>query len=120
MKLITAAIGLNNGELNADEVFNINGEAWQNDESWGSYKVTRVPPYNESVTLREAAKFSDNIYFAQVALKLGKEKLIEGIKGFGIGEEMKFDYPLAESSISNSGDIDNDILLADTGYGKVN
>lgn len=118
MKLITAAIGLNNGALNADEVFNINGEAWQNDESWGSYKVTRVPPYNESVTLREAAKFSDNIYFAQVALKLGKEKLIEGIKGFGIGEEMKFDYPLAESSISNSGDIDNDILLADTGYGQ--
>lgn len=118
MKLITAAIGLNNGVLNADEVFNINGEAWQNDESWGSYKVTRVPPYNESVTLREAAKFSDNIYFAQVALKLGKEKLIEGIKGFGIGEEIKFDYPLAESSISNSGDIDNDILLADTGYGQ--
>ncbi|SCJ62837.1 Penicillin-binding protein 2 [uncultured Clostridium sp.] len=118
MKLITAAIGLNNGVLNADEVFNINGEAWQKDESWGTYNVTRVPPYNESVTLREAAKFSDNIYFAQVALKLGKEKLIEGIKGFGIGEEIKFDYPIANSSISNSGDIDNDILLADTGYGQ--
>ena len=118
MKLITAAIGLNTGLLDQDEVFNISGEAWQNDESWGTYKVTRVPPYNEGVTLREAAKFSDNIYFAQVALRLGKEKLIEGIKGFGIGEEMKFDYPLAKSSISNSGDIDNDILLADTGYGQ--
>ena len=71
MKLITGAIALNTNSITADEVFNIDGLTWQKDESWGNYKVTRVvSPYNE-VTLREAAKYSDNIYFAQAALKIG-------------------------------------------------
>lgn len=118
MKLITGAIGLNTGVLNQDEVFNIEGHSWQKDESWGTYNITRVIPTINSVTLREAAKFSDNIYFGQVALKIGSEKLIQGIKNFGIGEEMPFDFPLSQSSISNDGEINRDILLADTGYGQ--
>lgn len=117
MKLITAAIGLNTGKINSDESIEINGLTWQKDSSWGNYKITRVENVSP-VSLREAAKHSDNIYFAQAALKIGSDDLISGIKGFGIGEEMTFEYPMTDSSISNDGSLNSEILLADTGYGQ--
>ncbi|WP_195999267.1 penicillin-binding transpeptidase domain-containing protein [Clostridium sp. 1001271B_151109_B4] len=117
MKLITAAIGLNTGKINPDEAIEINGLTWQKDSSWGNYKITRVENVSP-VSLREAAKHSDNIYFAQAALKIGSDDLISGIKGFGIGEEMTFEYPMTDSSISNDGSLNSEILLADTGYGQ--
>ena len=118
IKLLTASIGLNNGILNADESVTIESESWQKDSSWGNYFITRVNNITTPITLREAAKYSDNIYFAQVALKTGSENLINGFKGFGIGEDMTFEYPMTKSSISNNGNLDNEILLADTGYGQ--
>lgn len=118
IKLLTASIGLNNGILNADESVTIESESWQKDSSWGNYFITRVNNITTPITLREAAKYSDNIYFAQVALKTGSENLINGLKGFGIGEDMTFEYPMTKSSISNNGNLDNEILLADTGYGQ--
>ncbi len=117
MKLITAAIGLNTGKINPDESIEINGLTWQKDSSWGNYKITRVENVSP-VSLREAAKHSDNIYFAQAALKIGSDDLISGIKGFGIGEEMTFEYPMTDSSISNDGSLNSEVLLADTGYGQ--
>ena len=117
MKLITAAIGLNTGKINPDESIEINGLTWQKDSSWGNYKITRVENVSP-VSLREAAKHSDNIYFAQAALKIGSDDLISVINGFGIGEEMTFEYPMTDSSISNDGSLNSEILLADTGYGQ--
>lgn len=118
MKLLTASIGLNNGIINADESVTIDSQSWQKDSSWGNYFITRVNNITAPITLREAAKYSDNIYFAQLALKIGSENLINGIKGFGIGEELTFEYPMTNSSISNNGSLDSEILLADTGYGQ--
>ena len=118
MKLITASIGLNTGILNADEPITIDNKSWQKDSSWGNYFITRVNNITTPITLREAAKYSDNIYFAQLALNIGSENLINGIKGFGIGEELTFEYPMTNSSISNNGNLDSEILLADTGYGQ--
>ena len=118
MKLITASIGLNTGILNADEPITIDNKSWQKDSSWGNYFITRVNNITTPITLREAAKYSDNIYFAQLALNIGSENLINGIKGFGIGEELTFEYPITNSSISNNGNLDSEILLADTGYGQ--
>lgn len=118
MKLLTASIGLNNGILNADESVTIDSQSWQKDSSWGNYFITRVNNITTPITLREAAKYSDNIYFAQLALKIGSENLINGIKGFGIGEELTFEYPMNNSSISNNESLDSEILLADTGYGQ--
>lgn len=117
MKLITASIGLENNVINPNEKMNIKGLTWQNSSSWGNYKVSRVKDI-ESVGLYEAAIYSDNIYFADKAIKLGSEKLIEGAKKFGIGADISFEYPMAKSQISNSGSIDDEILLGDTGYGQ--
>ena len=118
MNLLTSIIGLENGVINPNEAKDIQGLKWQKDSSWGDYKVTRVIDPGKSVTLKDAANYSDNIYYAQVALDLGSEKFINGLKGFGIGEELTFEYPMESSQISNDGELNRDILLADTGYGQ--
>lgn len=118
MKFLTSAIGLENGVIDPNEEINIKGLTWQKDSSWGDYKITRVADPGKSVNLKDAANYSDNIYYAQVALELGKEKFINGLKSFGIGEELTFEYPMEASQISNDGDLNRDILLADTGYGQ--
>ncbi len=118
MKFLTSAIGLENGVIDPNEEKNIEGLTWQKDSSWGDYKITRVTDPGKSVNLKDAANYSDNIYYGQVALDLGSEKFINGLKSFGIGEELTFEYPMETTQISNDGDLNRDILLADTGYGQ--
>ncbi len=118
MKLVTAAIGLDEGVLNSEEAMDIKGLEWQKDSSWGGYKVTRVKDPGKSINLRDATKYSDNIYFATVALNAGTDAFINGAKNFGIGEETTFEYPMEASQISNDSTLSKEILLADTGYGQ--
>lgn len=117
MKLITASIGLENKVINPNEKMEIKGLYWQNSSSWGDYKVTRVKDAG-SVNLYEAVKYSDNIYFADKSIKIGAEKYIEEAKKFGIGVKSTFEYPMAKSQISNNGKLEDELLLADTGYGQ--
>ena len=118
IKLVTAAIGLNEGIINPNEEMAISGLNWQPDGSWGNYKITRVTDPGRSINLKDAVKFSDNIYFGQMALRIGGEKFLSGAKNFGIGEEIGFEFPMESSQMSNSGDLKKDILLADSGYGQ--
>lgn len=117
MKLLTSAIGLENGVLKPEEKRTIEGMSWQKDSTWGDFKVTRIHD-TPAVDLKDAVKYSDNIYYAQIALEVGSEKFISGVKKFGFGEKLEFEYPMDESSISNDGTINRDILLADSGYGQ--
>ena len=118
MKLITASIGLDENVLNSNDTFDIKGLNWQKSSDWGEYYVTRVKDPKKPVNLYDATKYSDNIYFADLAIKIGKDKLIEGAKKFGIGETLDFEYPMDKSQISNKGKLDNEMLLADSGYGQ--
>ena len=118
IKLITSSIGLEGGVINPNEYMDIKGESWQKDSSWGDYSVTRVKDTKRPVNLYDAVKYSDNIYFADKAIKLGEEDYIKGLKKFGIGEKITFEYPMQNSQISNNGKLDNEILLGDTGYGQ--
>lgn len=118
IKLITSSIGLESGVINPNEYMDIKGESWQKDSSWGNYSVTRVKDTKRPVNLYDAVKYSDNIYFADKAIKLGEEDYIKGLKKFGIGEKIIFEYPMQNSQISNNGKLDNEILLGDTGYGQ--
>lgn len=118
MKLLTSSIGLENKVIDPNATRDIKGLSWQKDSSWGDFKITRVTDPGSPVNLKDAVNHSDNIYFGQVALELGNNKFIEGIKKFGIGEELKFEYPMEESQISNDGALSREILLADTGYGQ--
>jgi penicillin-binding protein 3 len=118
MKLLTSVIGLQNGIIDLNATRDIQGLSWQKDSSWGDFKITRVTDPGKPENLKDAVNHSDNIYFGQIALELGSEKFINGIKNFGIGEELTFEYPMEASQISNDGSINREILLADTGYGQ--
>lgn len=117
-KLITAAIGLENGTIKPEEQIDITGTDWKKDSSWGGQIVTRMVDAKKPINLKDAFINSDNIYFAMASLNIGKDKFIEGSKKFGIGEDMPFPYPMAKNQIANENTIGNDILLADTGYGQ--
>ncbi|MDW7656955.1 MAG: penicillin-binding transpeptidase domain-containing protein, partial [Bacillota bacterium] len=116
-KLVTAAIGLKVGTLDPDEALPISGKQWQPDASWGNYTVTRVRDIGRPVNLLDALLNSDNIYFAQQALRVGARLYADWAVGFGIGEDLPIDYPFYQSQLSNSG-LTSDVLLADTGYGQ--
>ncbi|GIO28656.1 penicillin-binding transpeptidase domain-containing protein [Ornithinibacillus bavariensis] len=115
-KTITAAVGLKTGVTELDEVRKIDGRYWSKDDTWGDYYVTRVHE-KSSVTLKDAFVFSDNIFFAQEALEMGKETFIKEATMYGFEEEMEFPFTMTPSTLSN-GEIKNEIQLADTAYGQ--
>lgn len=119
-KPITAAIGIEENVLDPNEDKGIVGLKWQKDDSWGGYKVTRVHAYSLPANLENALIFSDNIYFARVALDIGAENFEKKLKEFGIGEKIPFEYGVSVSQFSSEDGINNEILLADSGYGQGN
>jgi cell division protein FtsI/penicillin-binding protein 2 len=117
-KMVTAAVGLDQGKIKPNEPINIQGKQWQKDKSWGNYKVTRTHELQKPVNLQDAFIHSDNIYFAMAALNIGNEEFIKGCKNFGIGEQLPMDYPMRKSQVSNDNEIKSEVALADTGYGQ--
>lgn len=115
IKPVTGAIGLTAGTLKLDTTVDVKGLSWQKDKSWGNYVVTRVKDPGAPVNLEKALLYSDNIYFAQAALGLGKDKLSAGLKQFGFDEEIPYLFPLETSKF---GGLDTDIKVADSGYGQ--
>lgn len=117
-KPITAAIGLETEAIAPEETRNISRKAWQADASWGNYFVKRVTDPGKPVNLRDAFVYSDNIYFAQAALDIGKDTFLQKAEVFGFGEELPFSYPLEKSQLAGEDGMQSDIQLADTGYGQ--
>ena len=73
---------------------------------------------DQPVDLADALIRSDNIYFAMQAVEMGIDSFVSGFEAYGFGEEIPFTYPLTESTISSTGEIDNEVLLANTSYGQ--
>ena len=117
-KGITAAVGVDAGIINPDENLGYVGLSWQKDASWGDYHVTTLTDYGETVNLVNAMTYSDNIYFAREALKIGADTMEEKLKSFGFEEELPFDLTMQASTFDDDGKIDSEIQLADTGYGQ--
>ncbi|PEY29064.1 MecA protein [Bacillus cereus] len=115
-KTITGAIGLEAKVINPTEEFKIEGLKWTKDSSWGNYYVTRVKDASP-INFDKAMKYSDNIYFAQQALKIGKDQYESMLKKFGFHEKLPIEYEFPVSIIAKDG-IKSDIQLADTGYGQ--
>lgn len=89
-KPIIAAIGLDCGAINPKEDFGKEGLRWQKDSSWGAYYVTTLHTY-APVILENALIYSDNIYFAKAALKIGAEQMEESLLRLGFQEELPFE-----------------------------
>lgn len=116
-KPVTAAIGLESGAIDPDEDYGSEGTSWQQDSSWGSYYVTTLHTY-EPVILENALIYSDNIYFAKAALKIGGEKMADSLKKIGFCETVPFEIAMQQSQYSNTEQIETQIQLADSGYGQ--
>ena len=116
-KPVTAAVGLESGAIDPNEDYGNVGLSWQKDASWGSYYVTTLHAY-EPVILENALIYSDNIYFAKAALKIGSEEMESSLTGLGFNEELPFEIKMAESQYSNTEGIETEIQLADSGYGQ--
>lgn len=119
-KPITAAIGLDTGAFTADENFGYTGTSWQKDSSWGKRTITTLHEYGSEVILKNALIYSDNIYFARAALKIGGDKFLEKLKEIGFYEPLDFDFSL-EASVATEeedGNLNSELQLADTGYGQ--
>ena len=116
-KPVIAAIGLEKGALDPFKDYGNEGLKWQKDSSWGSYFVTTLHTY-EPVTLENALIYSDNIYFAKAALKIGAETFTGELDKMGFNQEIPFDIGMTSSQYSNSEAIDSEVQLADSGYGQ--
>ena len=114
LKPVVAAAGLMAGTIDPQKDYGSKGVKWQKDTSWGSYYVTTLHTY-EPVTLENALIYSDNIYFARVALDMGAGEMEKALTGIGFGQEIPFDIKMQKSQISNSGKIESEIQLADSG-----
>lgn len=116
-KPVTAAVGLESGAIDPNEDYGNVGLSWQKDASWGSYYVTTLHAY-EPVILENALIYSDNIYFAKAALKIGYEGMESSLTQLGFNAELPFEIKMAKSQYSNSESIETEIQLADSGYGQ--
>jgi penicillin-binding protein len=117
-KPITAMIGLNTGAFTPTDTLEIEGYTY-NQPSFGNYEVRRVSLSDGPVDLHDAMVRSDNIYFARQALQIGASDFLQTSQLLGFNNEAyTFSYPIRKSQVATDETIDNDVLLADTGYGQ--
>ena len=120
VKPLIAAMALDDGVV--DENYEFTGEIikkqWTPKGYWPYPPITRVSNYSGPVNMSNAITKSDNIYFADVALKAGWEKLEPFLKMIGFDERIPFDLRVSKPGYLNSGNYENMQLLAATGYGQ--
>lgn len=117
-KPIIGAIGLTTNKITADEDFGTSGTKWQNSSSWGTYNVTTLTTYSGKANLANALIYSDNIYFAKAALKIGADTLSSELLRIGFTKQIDFAQKMTASTFANNNTFDSEIQLADTGYGQ--
>ena len=119
-KPVTGAIGLTLGTIDANEDLGYSGTSWQKDSSWGNYNITTLTAYNGPKNLMNAIMYSDNIYFAQSALKIGAENFTNSLNKLEFNEQLEFPISLAKSQYAsnNGATIEGETKLADSGYGQ--
>lgn len=116
-KPITAAIGIEASTLNPSETIAIPDMKWQPNNSWGSYFVSRLN-FAASVNLTTSLVRSDNIYYAQQALRMGGDVFREGLQKLVFDEELPVPLAMEPAQISNDETFTADTLVADTAYGQ--
>ena len=120
VKPLIAAMALDDGVV--DENYEFTGEIikkqWTPKGYWPYPPITRVSNYSGPVNMSNAITKSDNIYFADGALKAGWEKLEPFLKMIGFDERIPFDLRVSKPGYLNSDNYENMQLLAATGYGQ--
>lgn len=117
MKPITAAIGLDSGNIDANEDYGAQMR-WQLDASWGSYYVTTLHAADPN-NLRNALVYSDNVYFAKAASRIGGEGLSNALNALKFKTQLPFALTLNVSTYATGDEsLTDSIQIADSGYGQ--
>lgn len=118
-KTITAAIGLTTGKITENTTYSYSGLSWQKDKSWKSDYITTLTAYNGAKNVKNALIHSDNIFFAQAALQIGKKEFCENLDKIGFNEHIEFPLTIKKSQYANSEKaMETEKKLADSGYGQ--
>ncbi len=117
-KPIIGAIGISTGKIKADEDFGTSGLKWQKDTTWGPYNVTTLKEYPGPANLENALIYSDNIYFAKLALKIGGSTLANEFSKIGFNKQIDFVQSMTASTFGTNSTFGSEIEIADTGYGQ--
>ena len=88
MKLFTVSTALDDGATNPSETWNIHGGVLQ----IGTQTIHDVE-HNDMLTTSEIIKYSSNVGAAEIAMRLGAEKLYNGFSRFGFGKRTGIELP---------------------------
>ncbi len=123
-KAFTAAAALDEGVVNESYIFtgNIVNDYWTptgyGSWPWPAIKRTKVTNRTEPTNMTNAMLHSDNIYFADLALKLGEERFCKYMRKLGIDQKVPFELGGTRSQIMSKNTTMNFKMLADSGYGQ--
>lgn len=117
-KPITGAIGLTSKAFTAEEDFGTSGTKWQKDSTWKDFYITTLSTYKGEANLKNALIYSDNIYFAKAALKIGKDKFAQSLNNISFNKEVETPLGNVKSIYSNTDTFTNETQLANSGYGQ--
>jgi len=122
VKPFTAIAALTGGAIQSDSVFpyQIVDNKWTPDrDDWVYPAITRVKNRGDSCNLYNSLIYSDNIYFAWAAMKLGADAFIDFFQNkLGWGSDVPFDLTVAKAQIKKESTDFNIKYLADSGYGQ--
>ncbi len=116
-KTVTAAIGLQRGDITPDQIYIDDGSI----EIDGRVLVENNRPDDSRSewTVAEGLAWSLNVVFAQIGLDIGADGLWGGAEAMGFESEVPFDLPVSVSQIAHERDFLNDPnALADTAFGQ--
>ncbi len=116
-KTVTAAIGIQNGDITPDQVFIDDGSI----DIDGRILVENNRPDDSQTewTVAEGLAWSLNVVFAQIGLEIGAEQLWDGATDMGFETTIPFDLPVSVSQVAHNRDfLDDPNALADTAFGQ--
>nr|MBA2247180.1 penicillin-binding protein 2 [Chloroflexia bacterium] len=116
-KTVTAAIGIEAGYVEPDEIYEDTGELTIDGRLL--IENNRPDPSRTEWTATEGMAWSLNVVFAQIGLEIGATDYWENGERFGFGTSIPFDVPVAQGQLASSEEFlrDNN-ALADTGFGQ--
>lgn len=117
-KPVTGAIGLTTNAFTADEDFGASGTKWQLSSDWKDFYITTLSTYSGNANLQNALIYSDNIYFAKAALKVGKENFAQSLLKIKFNQDVQMPTGSIKSSFSNNNTFETETMLANSGYGQ--
>lgn len=112
-KVLTVATALDRGLVKEDQKFDCNRGAI----TVGNATIHDHDPYGV-LSVRDIIKVSSNIGAYKVAAVVGKERLYESLRKFGIGQKTGIDFPGEASGIMRPGSKWGPVELATIAFGQ--